>query len=70
MFGRMLLKQLCPHLTFECYGGKVGGNYDRVPVWFSRNQFPPSMANRSETDLKKKASLKQKQESTNNATSG
>ena len=32
-------------------------------MWFSRNQLPPSMANNNETDLKKNASLKQKQKS-------
>ena len=46
-------------LITEFYGWKVWGDYNVAQKWFSENQLPPSMANSNETDLKKKASLKQ-----------
>ena len=33
-------------------------DYDGMPMRFSENQLPPSIASNIETDLKKKASLK------------
>ena len=39
------------------------GNYNETPMWLSGNQLPPSMAISSETNLKKKGTLKQKKES-------
>ena len=41
-----------------------------VPMQFSRNQLLPSIANGSETDLNKKASLTKKKESPYNAIIG
>ena len=38
-------------------------NYSGVPLWFSGNQLLPSMTNNTETDLREKASLKQRQTS-------
>ena len=56
-------------LNIECCGTKMSGDYNGVPMRFSRNQLPPSIANSSETDLKKRSTTKTKtKESTNNAT--
>ena len=41
------------------------GDDNKVPMGFSGNQLPPSMANSNETDLKKNVSLKQKQKTEN-----
>ena len=38
-------------------------NYDGAAMWFNGNQLPPYILNSSKTDLKKKASLEQKQKS-------
>ena len=38
-------------------------NYSGVSLWFSGNQLLPSMTNNTETDLREKASLKQRQKS-------
>ena len=47
----------------EFYGLNVRRNYSGVPMWFSGNQLLPSMTNNTETDLREKASLKQRQKS-------
>ena len=47
----------------EFYGLNVRRNYSGVPRWFSGNQLLPSMTNNTETDLREKASLKQRQKS-------
>ena len=45
-------------LNIKFYGWKVRGDNDGIPVRFSENQLPPSIASNIETDLKKKTSLK------------
>ena len=56
-------------LNIECCGTKMSGDYNGVPMRFSRNQLPPSIANSSETDLKKRNTTKKNpKESTNNVT--
>ena len=59
----MYLKARLLLLNIEFYGWKLRRDYNVVPKWFSRYQLPPSMANSSDTDLKKEASLKQNQKS-------
>ena len=54
------VKAALPSCNIKCYVMKVRGNYDGVPKWFKGNQLLIFMENSSETDLKKKASLKQK----------
>ena len=51
-------KTTLPSLNIEFYGQIVRGNYNTVPMQFSGIQVPPSMANSSEIDSKKKISLK------------
>lgn len=53
MIGIMVLKQFL--FIENCF------NYNVVPMWFSRNQLPPSMAKISFTDFKKIASLQRNQ---------
>lgn len=57
------LKVALTSLNIEFYRWKVRKDYNLVPKWFSGNQRPPPMANSSEIDLKKKASLKQSRKS-------
>lgn len=52
------LKATLPSQNIACYEWKVRGNYNGVPMQFSGNQLPPSMANIGETDLKKKGLIK------------
>ena len=56
-------------LNIDCYEWKVKENYNGVPMCFSVNQLPPSITNSTETDFKKRASLKQNEGVHNDATS-
>ena len=49
-------------MIIECYEWKIWGDYNEEAIGFSRNQLSLSKRN-SETDLKKKPWLKQKQKS-------
>ena len=52
------LKATLSSLNISFYIWKVREDYNVVAKWLSGNQAPPFLANTSETDLKKKASLK------------
>ena len=47
-------------LNIKFYGWKVREDNDGIPMRFSENQLPSSIASNTETDLKKKASLKRR----------
>ena len=47
-------------LNIKFYGWKVREDYDGIPMRFSENQLPSSIASNTDTDLKKKASLKRR----------
>ena len=58
-------KPTLPSLHVDRYGWEVRENYNGVPMCFSVNQLPSSMANSSEADFRIKKSTK---EFTNDAT--
>ena len=57
------LKATLPSLTLNFMDGKWEAIMIKYRKWFSGDKLPPSMRKSSETDSKKKASLKQSQNS-------